>query len=80
MQSERWIEVDFISIALGLTDLNKNDPVTWRFIHKAAALAFVPLAFVRVALTSIETEASDILEANEFLHYFKAVIWLLGTF
>ena len=35
------------------SDLYKNDPVTWRFIHKAAALALVPLTFVRIAWTSI---------------------------
>ena len=41
--------------ALGLTDLYKNDPVTRRTIHSwGAALAFVPLAFVRITWTSIE--------------------------
>ena len=56
-----------------------NDPVTRRFIHKAAALAFVPLAFVRVAWISIEADAPGIPEADEFLHYFKAT-WLDNHF
>ena len=60
--------------ALGLgTDLYKNDPVTQRFIHKAAALVFVPLAFVRVAWTRIEADTPGIPETDNM------VVWPLCT-
>ena len=35
--------------ALGLAVAYKNDPNTRHFIQKSAALAFIPLAFIRVA-------------------------------
>ena len=44
--------------------------MTRQFIHKTAALAFVPLAFVRIAWASIEADAPGIPEADEFCEYF----------
>ena len=39
----------------------------------------MPLAFVRIAWVSIETDAPGIPEIDEFLRYFKAT-WLDGHF
>ena len=54
-----------------MTDLYKNDPVTRSFIHKTAALAFVPLTFVRIAWSAIEADAPATPEADAFHSYFR---------
>ena len=61
--------------ALGMTDLYKNDAATRNFIHKAAALPFIPPRFIRIAWTLVESEAPQTSEAGEFIHYFKST-WL----
>ena len=53
--------------ALGMTDLYKNDADTKNFIHKAAALPFIPPRFIRIAWTLVESEALQTSEADEFI-------------
>ena len=43
--------------ALGMADLYKIDADTRNFIHKAAALPFIPPRFIRIAWTLVESEA-----------------------
>lgn len=66
-------------LAPGMADLYKNDADTRNFIHKAAALPFIPSRFVRIAWTLVESEAPQTSEADEFIRYFKST-WLDGHF
>ena len=66
--------------SLGLTDLYKNDPVIRSFIHKTAALAFVPLTFVRIAWSAIEADAPAIPEADAYRNYFVQPDWTVTSF
>ena len=56
--------------ALGMADLYKNDADTRNFIHKAAALPFIPPRFIRIAWTLVESEAPKTSKADEFIRYF----------
>ena len=65
--------------SLGLSDQYKNDAVIRSFIKKTTALAFIPLAFVRVAWSAIKADAPGIQEADDFISYFEST-WLDGNF
>ena len=56
--------------ALGMADLYKNDADTRNFIHKAAALPFIPPRFIRIAWILVESEAPKTSKADEFIRYF----------
>ena len=60
-----------------MADLYKNIADTRNFIHKAAALSFIPPRFVRIAWTLVESEAPQTSEVDEFIQYFKST-WLDG--
>ena len=65
--------------ALGLAIAYKNDPNIRDFIQKSAALAFIPLAFVRVAWSGAKAGAPQKQEIGDYISYFEST-WLDGNF
>ena len=62
---------------LGLVEEYKDNPEIRKFIQSSAALAFVPLNFVRIAWTGLKALMPDDQRLGEFAGYFENT-WLNG--
>ena len=65
---------------LSLQTNYRENPELKSFIHKTAALAFVPRQYVRLAWQALKTEAPpNIVRLHDFISYFKST-WLVGSY
>ena len=63
----------------GLQVAYREDANVNRFLRRTAALAFVPVHFVRLAWQAIRVSAQQLPRIQEFIWYFED-IWLVGNF
>ena len=63
--------------ALGLSGAYTSDASIKCFIHKAAALSFVPPTFLRIAWAAIQADAPNKPSIPEFIDYFDST-WMNG--
>ena len=49
------------------------------FVRRTAALAFVPIHFVRLAWQGIKADTPELPRIDEFVMYFETT-WIAGTF
>ena len=64
---------------IGIQTAYNNKRNFRKFIQKTAALAFVPVRFVRVAWQALSAEAPNLPRVDDFITYFQDT-WLLGNF
>ena len=65
--------------SLGLQQHYQEDADFKQFVQSMIALAFVPPAFVRVALGGLQGDAPDFQHKDDLLHYFQQT-WITGNF
>ena len=64
---------------IGLQVAYREDANVNRFLRRTAALAFVPVRFVRLAWQAIKVSAPQLPCIQEFIRYFEDT-WLVGNF